>query len=62
MILMVIKAAIVTFALWVSYMVGRCTATHDWCDLATGKTKVAPDDIKGFYSAYVKHYGGDQNE
>ena len=59
MILIFIKAFLIAIALWASYAVGRCTATYDWCDLATGKTKVAPDDIERYHYAYMKHYGGD---
>ena len=62
MILMVIKAAIVTFALWFGIKLGRGSVAYELCHLQNGDIKEISDDLMYFYSLYNKFHGGDQNE
>lgn len=62
MIWIMIKATIVTLALWLGVKLGRGSAIYEMCHLRDGDIKEVSGDLVYFYSLYNKLHGGDQNE
>lgn len=62
MIILMIRAAIVTFALWCSFKFGRWTAIYEICHFKDGDIEGVSDDLKYFYKQYKMFHGGTGNE
>ena len=62
MIWIMIRAAIVTFILWLGIKLGRGSVVYELCHLQNGDIKEMSDDLVYFYSLFQQFHGGDQNE
>ena len=62
MILLIISAALVLWALWVGIKLGRASVVYDLCHIKDGDIKEMPNDLLYFYGLYYQFHGGNQNE
>ena len=59
MILLMIKAAVVTLALLVGIKLGRGSVVYELCHLKDGDIKEMSGDLLFYYSLYHQFHGGD---
>ena len=59
MVLLMIRAAVVTFTLWIGIKLGRGSVVYELCHLKNGDIKEMSGDLVYFYNLFQQFHGGD---